>query len=169
MNTKLTRKEFIRTNLGILTTGLLVIPQVAKALHPDQEKRPDPLKPEMVENFVRKAHGDFAATQELLAETPTLLNATWDWGNGDFETAIGGAGHMGRRDIAEFLISKGARMDIFIAAMLGKTDVVKSMIAAYPDMLHSKGPHGIPLLVHAQKGGDQAKEVLDYLTVMLKK
>jgi len=60
------------------------------------------------------------AVKKLLEETPGLLNASWDWGGGDFETAMGGAGHMGRADIAEYLINKGARMDIFVATMLGK-------------------------------------------------
>ena len=36
---------------------------------------------------------------------------------------IGGAGHMGNREIAEFLIGQGARFDIFVAAMLGRIDV----------------------------------------------
>jgi len=34
----------------------------------------------------------------MLSEHPTLLNAEYDWGAGDFELAIGGAGHMGRHD-----------------------------------------------------------------------
>ena len=61
------------------------------------------------------AHGDLEKTKAMLAETPSLLNATWDWGGGDFEMAIGGAGHMGRRDIALFLISQGGRFDLFVA------------------------------------------------------
>ncbi len=87
--------------------------------------RPDPLKPELVKEFVIAAHGDLEKTKSMLAETPSLLNATWDWGGGDFEMAIGGAGHMGRRDIALFLIGQGARFDLFVAAMLGRLDVVK--------------------------------------------
>ena len=59
-------------------------------------------------------------TKALLAEQPSLLNATWDWGGGDFETGLGGAGHMGNREIAEFLIGQGARLDIFVATMLGR-------------------------------------------------
>ncbi len=65
----------------------------------------------LVREFVGKAHADFDATRTLLAEHPSLLNATWDWGGGDFETGLGGASHMGSRDIAEFLIGQGARMD----------------------------------------------------------
>lgn len=126
-------------------------------------QRPPALRPALVEEFVRKAHGDFAATKALLAETPGLLNATWDWGGGDFEMGIGGAGHMGNREIAEFLIGEGGRMDIFVAAMLGKLDIVKAMLGAYPGLLHSKGPHGIPLMTHAKKGGTYAEPVVAFL------
>jgi hypothetical protein len=126
-------------------------------------KRPDPLKPELVRDFVIAAHGNLEKTQAMLAETPRLLNATWDWGGGDFEMAMGGAGHMGRRDIALFLISQGGRFDLFVAAMLGRLDVVKPMLTAFPYLVDSKGPHGIPLMAHAQKGGQDAAEVAAFL------
>jgi hypothetical protein len=125
--------------------------------------RPDPLKPDLVKEFVVAAHGDLEKTKAMLAETPSLLNATWDWGGGDFEMAIGGAGHMGRRDIALFLIGQGGRFDLFVAAMLGRLDVVKPMLTAFPYLADSKGPHGIPLMVHAQKGGQEAAEVAAFL------
>jgi len=112
---------------------------------------------------VGKAHTQLDATKALLAEHPSLLNATWDWGGGDFETGLGGASHMGSREIAEFLIGKGARMDLFTAVMLGRLDVVTPTLAAYPALLQSRGPHGLTLLHHAREGGDPAREVLDYL------
>jgi hypothetical protein len=95
-------------------------------------------------------------TKALLAQEPGLLNAAWDWGGGDWETALGGAGHMARKDIALFLISSGARMDIFHAAMLGRLDIVKPMLTAFPNLAASKGPHSITLMAHAQKGGEEA-------------
>lgn len=128
-----------------------------------QAARPDPLPPSLVQEFVRKAHADLPGTKALLAEHPAVLNATWDWGGGDFEMGIGGAGHMGNREIAEFLIGQGARMDIFVAAMLGKLEIVKAMAAAYPAVLGSKGPHGIPLMAHAKKGGAAAEPVVAFL------
>jgi hypothetical protein len=70
---------------------------------------------------------------------------------------------MGRKDIAEFLLGHGARLDIFAAAMLGKLDIVKSALAAFPDAIKTPGPHGIPLIAHAQAGGEDAKSVLEYL------
>ena len=117
----------------------------------------------IVQEFVRKAHTDLAATQSLLEEQPGLLNATWDWGGGDFEMGIGGAGHMGNREIAEFLISKGGRLDVFVAAMLGRLEIVKAYLAAFPALVESKGPHGISLMRHAVAGGSQAEPVAEFL------
>ncbi|MEJ1241375.1 hypothetical protein WBG78_24725 [Chryseolinea sp. T2] len=127
------------------------------------QERPAPLSGDLVLDFVRSAHHDLARVKELLEKEPNLLNATWDWGKGDFESAIGAAGHMGLVDMAEFLISKGARMDIFVATMLGKLDIVKPMLENFPSLKSSKGPHGITLLFHAEKGKERAKPVLDYL------
>ena len=127
------------------------------------DEKPPPLEPASVEALVGNAHGDLGEVQRLLDAEPTLVNAAWDWGGGDWETALGAAAHMGRRDIAEFLISRGARIDIFAAAMLGWTEVVRSMLDAFPSLSGALGPHGIPLKAHAAKGGDDAAEVVALL------
>jgi len=121
------------------------------------------LEATMVEEFVGNAHGNLQRVQELLAQEPGLVNATWDWGGGDFETALGAASHMGRRDIALFLLDHGARLDIFAAAMLGNTEIVKAALEAFPEAVNTPGPHGIPLIKHAEMGGEEAKAVLKYL------
>jgi hypothetical protein len=116
-----------------------------------------------VKRFVIAAHFNFVAVKAMLAEEPKLINGAIDWGNGDFETALGGASHMGRRDIAEYLLEHNARMDIFAATMLGRLDIVSAAVAAFPNIVHVPGPHGIPLIVHAEKGGPAAKTVLEFL------
>jgi hypothetical protein len=121
------------------------------------------LEASLVQDFVINAHSNLDRVKELLAQDPALVNATWDWGGGDFETALGGAAHMGRKGIAKFLLDHGARLDLFAAAMLGSLEIVKAALTAYPNALHTPGPHGIPLLVHAQAGGEEAKEVVDFL------
>ena len=126
------------------------------------DKKPA-LEAKLVEEFVGNAHGNLQRVQELLAQEPALVNATWDWGGGDFETALGAASHMGRRDIALFLLDRGARLDIFAAAMLGRLEVVKAAREAFPEALHTAGPHGIPLVTHAEMGGMEAETVLEYL------
>jgi hypothetical protein len=126
-------------------------------------ERPPALDPEKVESFVAKAHGDLDGVQALLGEEPALVNATWDWGGGDWETALGAAAHMGRRDSALFLLEQGARIDLFAAAMLGETEIVRAVLAAYPAAREALGPHGIPLIEHARAGGEEAREVLELL------
>jgi hypothetical protein len=119
------------------------------------------LEAALVQDFVRVAHGDLDRTRELIGREPALVNAAWDWGGGDWETGLGAAAHVGRRDIALLLRGHGARMDIFAAAMLGHLDIVRAMIAAVPDARNWRGPHGIPLLTHAEMGG--ATEVVAFL------
>jgi hypothetical protein len=125
--------------------------------------RPPPLDPERVREFVIAGHGDLDAVRTALEAEPSLVNACWDWGGGDWETALGGAAHMGRRDIALVLLDRGGRMDVFAAAMLGETEIIRSMLVARPDLRDAKGPHGIPLPKHAEAGGDPAREVLELL------
>lgn len=155
----ITRKYFLRKSL---TGAAVLIPGISLAGQLFQDK-PDPLAPDLVRAFVGKGHSDLEAVKQMLEETPAILNATWDWGGGDYETALGGASHMSRPDIAQYLIDNGARLDIFAAAMMGKLDVVKSIISAFPPALYSKGPHGISLMTHAQKGEEGAREVVEFL------
>ena len=124
-----------------------------------------PLPPGVVGEFVGAAHRDYARVAELLANYPTLVNAYFDWGNGDFESALGAAAHSGRRDIVEFLLSKGARLDIFAAAFLGRMSLVKAFVHETPGALHQGGPHGISLMDHAKKGG--SAEMVGYLRKLL--
>ena len=117
----------------------------------------------LVQEFVGKAHGDLDRVRQMLAEQPALLNAAWDWGGGDWETALGAAAHMGRRDIAEMLLAKGARIDIFAAAMLGQVNTVRAIVQSCAASATSPGPHGIPLIRHAIAGGEAAAGVVAYL------
>jgi len=164
MKRTFTRKDFI----SLFTLGgaaLFITPKPgASAQTPSSTPAPrKPLDPELVKEFVIKGHSDLPAVRQLLEKESGLLNACWDWGAGDFETALEGAGHMGNKEIARFLLSKGARMNLFCAAMLGQLDVVKGILALDPGLKFSKGPHGLQLLHHASKGGAEALPVLEYL------
>ncbi len=124
---------------------------------------PPALPADLVSEFVSVAHTDLERVQAMLAAEPALVNATWDWGGGDFETALGAAAHMGAREIALFLLENGARLDLFAAAMLGYLPAVQAMVEANPAVLASRGAHGIPLLAHARFGGEPAAAVVAYL------
>ena len=127
------------------------------------------LESKLVQEFVQVAHTDLDRTRELLEQEPGLANATWDWGGGDFETALGAASHMGRKDIANYLLENDARLDLFAAAMLGKFEIVKSVLKAYPNAIHVPGPHNISLLDHAKFGGEDASAVHEFLQSLLQK
>lgn len=110
----------------------------------------------LVYAFVGAGHGNLQKCKGLLAQDPHLIYAARDWGGGDWETALGGAAHTGHREIAEYLLSQGARIDSFCAAMLSQREVLKALLAANPSTATSKGPHGYTLLYHAAAGGDVA-------------
>ncbi|NNE30717.1 MAG: ankyrin repeat domain-containing protein [Saprospiraceae bacterium] len=121
------------------------------------------LDPALVKEFVGAGHGRMEIVKTLLEEHPTLLNAAHDWRNGDFETALGAASHVGHKVLAQWLVDKGAQANIFTAALFGRMDIVKPILDFFPSALHSKGPHGFTLLHHAIKGGEEAVPVKEYL------
>jgi ankyrin repeat protein len=111
---------------------------------------------ELVKGFVQAGHGDqnIAKVKEYLARDPKLIYASWDWGGGDWETALGGASHTGSRQMARYLLEQGARMDSFCAAMLGWRNVVAGLVDADPNVATARGPHGYSLLYHVAISGD---------------
>ena len=172
MQKQISRKQFLSMSalaaaaVATACTGTKKTPVVEAAPPPPattKPPKPPALPLELVKEFVSKAHGDFARVKELYAQEPRLLNAMFDHGGGDFESALEAAGHVGNKDIALFLLGHGARMNVFCAAMLGRLDIVKATLDAFPDLKTSKGPHGLKLKHHAMKGGEEAKAVLAYL------
>ena len=153
------RKKFLQ-NVAAGSGIMIVAPVVGFGRNKRLET--DPLPAEKVKQFVIAGHGNLEEVKTLIIELPTLLYATWDWGGGDFETALEGAGHVGNKEIANHLIGLGARTNLFVLTMLGKTQIVKPFLEAFPQYLNSRGPHGFTFLHHAQKGGDDAKDLLEY-------
>ena len=114
----------------------------------------------LIEELGAAADHDFRHRVRLLVEhgvdvnTPTLRH-----GRTPYQEAV----RAGHDDIATYLLEHGARMDLFSAAMLGKLDIVKAACAAFPNAPKIPGPHGITLIEHAEKGGEAARPVLEYL------
>ncbi len=119
--------------------------------------------PHAIQDVVRFAHFSVDNVKELVSARPALAKASWDWGFGDWESALGAASHMGRRDIAKVLMDHGARPTFFTFAMLGNLDAVRAMIEANPGIQRLHGPHGITLLTHAKFGGEGSKSTVAYL------
>jgi hypothetical protein len=119
-----------------------------------------------VREVVGASHFSLERVRALVDGRPELANSTWDWGWGDWETALGAASHTGNREIAVYLIDHGARPDLFTAAMMGNLPAVRALIEATPGLRRLAGPHGIPLRRHAELGGEPARAVLDYLDAL---
>ena len=168
------RRQFLRTSLSLAAGSALVLPPLLAQTAPTSAektapKNPPPGKPpklpdEKVQAIVGQAHRSLDQVRALVEETPTLVNARWDWGGGDFETPLEAAAHTGGRAIAEFLLAHGARFDLYAAAMLGQLERVQAALG--PDIVTAAavpGPHGFTLLHCAKQGGAEAKPVYDWL------
>ena len=180
MNPPVTRRLFLLSSAQLLAGSSLLA--LTRPLYSDQDTRPaapagvppappakaPPPKPpalplDKVKAVVGLAHRDLAGVMKLVEETPLLANASWDWGGGDFETPLQAAAHTGGHAIAEYLLSKGARIEIYAAAMLGQLDFVKAVLVLNPQAHAIPGPHGFTLLHCAKQGGEKAKPVYDWL------
>lgn len=150
---------------GLMTTATGAARQQGGegAAAPDWLPRQDPA---LAQELVAVSHNNVDRVRALVTRQPALANAAVDWGFGDWESALGAASHVGRRDIAEVLLANGARPTIFSATMLGQLDTVKAFVAASPGVQRTLGPHSITLLSHARAGGPAAAPVLAYLETL---
>jgi ankyrin repeat protein len=103
---------------------------------------------EQIRDFVIAGHGNLPRIREMLMESPDLLNASYQWSENDTETALQAAAQAGSTPVAEYLLSRGAPLDICTAAMLGRQDVVEQMLARDSGLINARGAHGISLMAH---------------------
>jgi hypothetical protein len=155
------RKKFLMQMAGGTAAMVLMNNRILGTINTPQE--PPPLPIPLVKEFVIAGHGNFAKVQDMLKENPNLIYTKFDWGNGDYEAAIEGAGHVGNKEIANYLLDAGSRVTLYILTMLGKTDLVKPVLETYPKLTFAKGPHGFTLLHHAKVGGKDGEELYAYL------
>ncbi len=153
----------------LFAKNIMTIKENDKPTVGDNPRYPQ-IEESIVADVVGVSHFNLDRLKTLVDARPELARATWDWAYGDWETAIGAASHVGRLDIVEYLLSKGARPDIFTFAMMGSYNIVKSMIGFSPGVQRIAGPHGISLLQHVKNGMDNktampsdAQKLIDYL------
>jgi hypothetical protein len=159
----MTRKEFLATSLvvpAVLASPRLTAAEGAAAEVTSETGRGPGRGPRqslrLVLDFVMAGHGDLAKVKAMLAADPALAHARWDWGDGDWESALEGAAHMGRADIVRHLLASGARVDILTAAMLGDAATVAALVKLEPATARTEGPHGLPMMFYVGHGGSVA-------------
>ncbi len=179
------RRQFAAFGAGLLVTGAAMAdepktdPKPAGPVeapftrdYPAPKFQPSWKKPQihrqMVQDFVMYGHGDLPMVKKLLQKEPALLNATVDWGGGDWESALGGASHIGHKETIHYLLEMGARPDLFTLAALGQLDALKALLTLQPKLIDAKGPHGLGLHLHASMGGADAAKTLEYLQSLKK-
>ena len=122
--TNFSRQDFLQ--YSFMGAAGLLLPSFSAAQ--TQQDKPAPLKPEIVKEFVGVSHGKFDRCKEMLENDILLLHSSHDLGGGDFESGIEAAGHVGNKEIANYLLSKGARYNIFLASMFDHIEVVKQVL-----------------------------------------
>jgi hypothetical protein len=163
MNRKFFLRQVAAGTAAFVVLNNRLFGQTVQTLPMNQIQDVPPLPLDLVKEFVIAGHGNFPKVQAMVKETPNLIFTKFDWGNGDYEAAIEGAGHVGDKEIANFLIDQGSRVTLYILTMLGRTELVKPILDAYPRLINAKGPHGFTLLHHAKMGGKDGEELYVYL------
>jgi hypothetical protein len=170
-----TRRQFIRFVPTLGAFSLIAQPFPAAPRAPQAEWPAPPiagapvddffpsLHPSLMKDVVGLSHSNLARVKEMVQQHPALAKASWDWGHGDHETALGAASHVGQRAIAEHLLENGAPPTLFSATMLGQLELVKAFMATTPGLQKIRGPHSLSLMVHAKAGGPPAAAVVAYL------
>ncbi len=102
------RKNFL---LQSATAGAALLINPVKSIS-QVNQNSEPYNLEIVKEFVIAGHGKLEKVNEMLEQYPNLLYCRYDWGNGNFEEAIEGAGHVGNKEIAKHFIEAGARPNI---------------------------------------------------------
>ena len=157
---------------ALISAGKGTARELSEALPSEVFHRYPAIDDAIVAEVVGASHFNLDRVKELVSIRPELARATWDWGFGDWESALGAASHVGRRDIALYLIENGARPDVFTYAMLGDLMAVQAMIKGLPGVQGIYGPHGISLLSHARAGlrsaeGNSQKQASEELIAYL--
>ena len=119
-----------------------------------EEQEEEVLTAEQIQDFIVAAHGNLPRVREMLILHPGLLNVRHYWNETDSETAIQAAAQTGSVPVVEYLLERGAPLEITTAAMLGRRDEVQRMLDQDPGLINARGAHGIPLMPHAALGGN---------------
>jgi ankyrin repeat protein len=94
--------------------------------------------------------GDYDRVRAAFERQPLLVPALNALEPGRLEeTPQGAAAHLFCREILQFMLSRGVRLDLFMACALAMEDAVRTHLQQQPADANAQGAHGIHLLNHA--------------------
>ncbi|MCB0632681.1 MAG: ankyrin repeat domain-containing protein [Saprospiraceae bacterium] len=93
-------------------------------------------------HLVGLSHFNIEQVQKEIAADPRLAHSVATTG----EKAVEAAAHMGRKDLVEALLQKGAPYSLPTAVMLNDFTSVKRLLDEDPDRIHERGAHDFALL-----------------------
>ena len=112
--------------------------------------------------FLAARAGLLDHVKRLLDEYPHLISAADSGGRTALQRAVVVSGPTAEGDaIAEFLVSRGAQIDIFTACVFGLTDRVESLLKSDPALVKARCSGGTPLhwAVRPQRNSGEAKKI----------
>ena len=86
--------------------------------------------------------GDLAVIERALASDPGLLKRHVHRGLTALQLAAGAR----QEAVAQLLLDRGARLDLYSACVLGRVDDLRRMLDDEPESVHRYGPNSTPLL-----------------------
>lgn len=114
--------------------------------------------------FLQAKRGNLDTVQHLVGMGVDCNIPTWQ--EGVFLTPWCAATAGGHREVADYLLQCGAKVDIYSAAFLGDEALVEQLLTAHPEWLNGPDPasdhQGIPPIAYAIRGGhyDLARRLL---------
>lgn len=99
--------------------------------------------------LVGRSHGNVEYVKREVARDPRLAHSV----STTSESAVEAGAHMGRRDIVDTLLERGAPYSLPTAVMRGDRAAVTRMLAEDPDRIHERGAHDFALLWYSVIGG----------------
>ena len=96
------------------------------------------------------AHSNLSGVKEILEGRDDLIEAmnAADFRKVD-ELPHHAAAHCKSQEILEYLLQNGVKLDVFMAAAMGKTEELRDMLRSQPENAAANGAHGISLADHA--------------------
>jgi ankyrin repeat protein len=116
---------------------------------------------DFINAFVVASHFNPGRVKKWVELCPELLNTRSSWD----ELPVEAAAHMGRADIGDLLLGRGASYSLCTATVFGSLDDVKRMVTEHPERIQERGAHSFPLLWYSVFGKPRL-DVAEYLIKM---